>query len=711
MNIFVFNNLLTKKSLIYGIVLLKPDMTTKKKKIPYVERDISWLYFNRRVLQEACRDDVPLLERLSFLGIYSNNLDEFFRVRVASQNRIAEWDGKQGAKEAALAKSVVRQISKLNARYQKEYEEGVHKVYEDLAKENIMIISDKEVTEDQLEFIHSYYSEKIDGLIVPVRFASVKHLDYESDQSIYHAVRARRVTASGNTAYDYSFFELPVQSCGRFIRLPDKDGKSYIMYLDDVVRCSLPKIFAGSGCSGFESFAFKFTRDAEMEIDDDQRSGILQKISKGLKNRKKGEALRVVFDSSMPQDLFKRVLGKLDLGLSDTVVEGGRYQNHKDLMKFPDCGRKDLKYEPAPPVIQEAFRGTDSILDKVREQDRFLHVPYHSFSSFVGLLHEAALNSNVKSIKITLYRLARDSKVIRALIGAARNGKKVTAVIELLARFDEESNMVWAQKLQDAGVKVIFGVEGLKIHSKVVHIGMKKGPDIACVSTGNFHEGNAKTYTDCIMMTSSPRITTDVDLLFSFIEKPYIPVRFKELLVSPNGMKKKFISLIDAEIKNRKAGKPAYIKIKINHITDEDMVAKLYEAAYAGVDVDLLVRGNCSLVTKNLPERCHLRICGIIDRFLEHSRIFIFAGGGVEKVFLGSADWMPRNLDNRIEVVAPVYDPTLKLEMKRIVEYGLRDVRQGRLVDGSGENLPWTCDDPLERGSQEELYMYYNQRK
>ena len=686
-------------------------MATKTKKIPYVERDVSWLYFNRRVLQEACRQDIPLLERLSFLGIYSNNLDEFFRVRVASQSRIAEWDGKQGAKEAAKAKSIVRQISKLNARYQKEFEEGVRQVYEDLRKENICLISDKEVTDDQLEFIHSYYSEKIDGLIVPVRFASVKHLDYESDQNIYHAVRAVKTTATGNQAYEYAFFELPVQSCGRFVRLPDRDGKSYIMYLDDVVRCSLPKIFAGSGCTSFESYAFKFTRDAEMEIDDDQRSGILQKISKGLKTRKKGEALRVVYDSSMPQDLLKRVIGKLDLGLSDTVVQGGRYQNHKDLMKFPDCGRKDLKYAPMPQITQSVFLESGTILQKIREQDRFLHVPYHNFSTFIGVLHEAALSSNVKSIKITLYRLAKDSKVIKALIGAARNGKKVTAVIELLARFDEESNMVWAQKLQDAGVKVIFGVEGLKIHSKVVHIGMKKGPDIACVSTGNFHEGNARTYTDCIMMTASPRITSDVELLFSFIEKPYIPVRFKELLVSPNGMKKKFLSLIDAEIKNRKAGKPAYIKIKINHITDETMVAKLYEAARAGVEIDLLVRGNCSLVTKDLPENCRMRVCAIIDRYLEHSRIFIFAGGGVEKVFLGSADWMPRNLDNRIEVIAPVYDPTLKLEMKRIVEYGLRDVRQGRLVDGSGENRPWTCEEPLETGSQKALYDYYNENR
>ena len=675
----------------------------KKADFPYVERDVSWMYFNRRVLQEACKEDVPLLERLSFLGIYSNNFDEFFRVRVASQNRIIEWAGKQNLKEVRTAKMTVRQISKLNSKYLKDYETAIADVYAALRRENVCLISDSEVTEEQMEFIRDYYSDNLDGLIVPIWFSAVKHLDYESDQSIYLAVRAVRDDITDRTAYDYSYFELPVQSCGRFIRLPDKDGKSYIMYLDDVVRCSLPRIFAGSGCSGFESYAFKFTRDAEMEIDDDQRNGILQKVSKGLKTRKKGEPLRVVYDGNMPPDLLRRVMSKLDLGRNDTVVDSGRYQNHKDLMKFPHCGRKDLEYPPMPPVRIHS----ESIIRDILQQDRFIHVPYHDFSYFLGLLHEAAVDRNVKSIKITLYRLAKDSKVIRALVGAARNGKKVTAVVELLARFDEESNMVWAQKLRDAGVKVIFGVEGLKVHSKVVHIGMKKGPDISCVSTGNFHEGNAKSYTDCIMMTASRRISDDVNLLFEFIEKPYIPVKFKELLVSPNDMKKKFISMINTEIRNHKAGKPAGIRIKINHVTDRDMVEKIYQAAREGVPVDLLVRGNCSLVTENLPETCHLKVCGIIDRFLEHSRIFIFTAGGTEKIYMGSADWMPRNLDNRIEVIAPVYDPTLKIEMKRIVEYGLRDAKQGRIVDGSGENRPWECENPLSCGSQQALYEHY----
>ncbi len=685
------------------------NMSAKKKDCPYLERDISWMYFNRRILQEACKDSVPLLERLSFLGIYSNNLDEFYRVRVASQNRVAEWGEKSGDKEAVKAKKTVRQISKLYSRYLKDYEDTVHDVYEELARQNIFLISDSGADAGQREFLRSYYHSNLEGLIVPVSFSSVKHLDHESDESIYMAVRATRMSLSGKTMYEYAYFELPVQSCGRFVRLPDRDGRNYIMYLDDVVRCSLGYIFEGLDYSDMQAYAFKFTRDAEMEIDDDRRNGILQKISKGLKSRKKGAPLRVLYDESMPEDLQRRVLSKLDLDKNDTVVRSGRYHNHKDLMKFPDCGRNELKFKPMPPIRRELFDGEGSVLEKIRAQDRFLHVPYHSFSSFIRVLHEAAISREVTSIKITLYRLAKDSKVVKSLIGAARNGKKVTVVIELLARFDEESNMVWAQKLQDAGVKVIFGVEGLKVHSKVVYIGMKKGPDIACISTGNFHEGNARTYTDCIIMTASRRIVQDVNMLFDFIEKPYIPEHFKELLVSPNDMKRRFISLINAEIRNKKAGKPAYIKMKVNHITDPVMVKKICEAAENGVRIDMVVRGNCSVVTHGYPAGGNIRINGIIDRYLEHSRIFVFAAGGQEKVFIGSADWMPRNLDNRIEVVAPVYDPAIKQEMIRIVDYGLRDVRQGRLVDGTGDNSPWTCDDPLPTGSQEALYGHYLQ--
>ena len=640
---------------------------------------------------------------MSFLGIYSNNLDEFFRVRVASLNRIIEWGDKSAEKEAKNAKKIVKEIARLNSCYLNDYEAAVETVYKELADNGIHLISDTEADAGQLAFIRSYYRNNLDGLIVPIWFSAVKRLDYESDENIYFAVKAGK--EGEKKKYDYAYFAIPVK--GRFVRLPDRNGESYIMYIDNIIRCSLDEIFIGTDYTSFEAYAFKFTRDSEMEIDNDRRSGILQKISKGIKSRKKGEPLRFVYDEKMPPDLLKRVLSKLDLENNDTILKGGRYQNHKDLMQFPDCGRKDLKFNPMPPIMRASLDVRRSLLDLIRESDRFLHVPYHSFSHFLRLLHEAATDRRVKSIKISLYRLAKDSRVVKSLIAAARNGKKVTVVIELLARFDEESNIVWSQKLQDAGVKVMYGVEGLKVHSKVVFIGMKQGSDIACISTGNFHEGNARTYTDCILMTAARRITEDVDKVFEFIEKPYLPVSFKELLVSPNEMKKRFISLVNAEIRNHLAGKPAYIRMKVNHITDPIMVRKIYEAAAKGVPVDLIVRGNCSLDTTRLPEGCHLRINGIIDRYLEHSRIFIFASGGQEKTFIGSADWMPRNLDNRIEVVTPVYDPAVKSEMKLIVDYGLKDSVQGRIVDGSGENRPWTCDSPLPTGSQEALYNHY----
>ena len=685
-------------------------MAQKKKELPYLERDISWMYFNERILQEATRPHVPLLERMSFLGIYSNNLDEFYRVRMASQSRIAECTDRSAARESEHAKKVIKHIGKLNAQYAKAYSQAVADVTEALRRENICLVTDTELTPEQQDFIHDYYHSKLSGLIVPVWFSAIRMLDYENDADIYLAVKVTR--REPKPAADYAFLELPVAQCGRFVRLPDHEGRSYLMYLDDVVRYCLPFIFEGLDFTGFEAYTFKFTRDAEMEIDNDLRTGMLQKISKGVKSRKRGEPLRVLYDASMPKDLLKRVLHKLDLDSLDTVLAGGRYQNHKDFMKFPDCGRADLRYPAWPPILKRELDGPSSLLSRIQERDRFIHVPYHSFDSFIRLLQEAAVSKEVTSIKMTLYRLAKESKVVRALIGAARNGKKVTVVIELLARFDEASNINWSKRMQEAGIKVIFGVEGLKVHSKLVHIGMKRGADVACISTGNFHEGNARTYTDCMLMTASRRLVKDVDSVFEFIERPYSPIRFKELLVSPNEMKNRFVALINNEIKNKKSGKPAYIRIKINHITDPVMVEKLYEASRAGVDVDLLVRGNCSLVTGVEGVSDHIRISGIIDRYLEHSRIFIFAAGGEERVFIGSADWMPRNLDNRVEVVTPVYDPCVKEEMKRVVDFGLRDTLQARVVDGQGKNLycePSEGEAPFR--SQEALYEYYRSQE
>ena len=566
----------------------------KKEDKYYLPRDISWMYFNRRILQEAMKERVPILERLSFLGIYSNNLDEFFRVRVATQSRVAECEDKAAHSEREEALKLIRQINKLNNRYSKEYEGAIKQVTAELEKENICLVNHVQLDEEQQLFVDSFYQQRLNGFISPVWLKSVKQLGNEADENIFLAVKMRK---EGHKVGEYAIIELPVAQAGRFIRLPDKDGKNYLMYLDDVVRYCLPLIFHGMNYKHFEAYAFKFTKDAEMEIDNDLRNGMMQKISKGVKSRKRGEPLRVIYDASMPKDLLKRVMNKLNLDKLDTVLGGGKYHNHKDLMRFPDCGRKDLKYPEWTPVLKNELSGNVGMLELIRRKDRFIHVPYHSFDSYIRILQEAAINKEVKSIKTTLYRLAKDSKVVKALINAARNGKKVTVVIELLARFDEASNIDWSKKMQDAGIRVIFGVEGLKVHSKITYISMKTGADIACISTGNFHEGNARMYTDYMLMTAAKNVTRDVSLVFDFIERPYSPVRFKELLVSPNEMKQKFSRLINEEIKNKQAGKPAYILIKINHITDPVMVKKLYEASSHGVRIDLLVRGNCSLIT------------------------------------------------------------------------------------------------------------------
>ena len=680
------------------------DLNSKNSKT-YLPRDISWMYFNHRILQEAQKEQVPLLERLSFLGIYSNNLDEFFRVRVASQNRVAECEDKEAKTDREEAIYILKEINKLNAAYSKEFEKTIKSINQKLREENIYLLQEDELDEEQRAFIKDFYYQKLCGYVLPTWFPATKQLKSSTDESIYLAVKMRRKDLSSKKA-EYAFLELPVSISGRFVRLNDKDGKCYLTYLDDVIRCCLPLIFSGQNYTDFEAYSFKFTRDAEMEIDNDLRNGMLQKISKGVKSRKKGAPMRIVYDAAMPKVLLKHIMNTLYVDKLDTVLAGGRYQNHKDLMKFPDCGRKDLKYPAWPPILKKELASPEeSILELIRQKDRYIHVPYHSFDSYLRVLQEAAINREVKSIKTTLYRLAKDSKVIEALIASAHNGKKVTVIIELLARFDEASNIVWSKKMQDAGIEVIFGVEGLKVHSKITLIHMKSGADLACISSGNFHEGNARMYTDFMLMTASRPIVKDVENVFNFIEKPYTMIKFKELLVSPNEMKQKFIRLINEEIKNKKAGKEAYIKVKINHITDELMVKKLYEAAEAGVQVDLLVRGNCSLKPNLKSLNGNMKVVGIIDRYLEHARIFIFAAGGLNKTFLGSADWMPRNLDHRVEVITPVYDEDIKANLRKVVEYGLKDTLQGRIVDGLGTNLENTGDEAFR--SQETLYREY----
>ncbi|HBN47529.1 MAG TPA: RNA degradosome polyphosphate kinase [Prevotella sp.] len=673
----------------------------KAMKRHYVERDVSWMYFNRRILQEAAKDSVPLLERLSFLGIYSNNLDEFFRVRVASISRLLDEPSLDKDTHHELKHSL-KVINKLNEQYSQEYTHTVDDVFARLAERGIRLIDNTQLTDAQKTYLRQFFYDKLNGLVNPIWLNEMDNLASLEDNRIYLLVERRKTDDDGKT--HYAIVKIPDKQVGRWVVVPSANAdETHIMYLDDVVRQCLPLIFLGLKPATYRAWSFKFTKDAEMEIDNDPEYGTLEKIKQGVDSRRHGDAVRMLYDRTMPKEAQRRILDRLDIDELDTRLAGGRYQNHKDLMSFPDCGHKELKYPRWEHIMKDVFVQQESILDKIREKDRFIHMPYQSFDGYIRVLQEAALKPEVKSIKTTLYRLAKDSKVVKALISAARNGKKVTAVVELLARFDEESNIKWSRRMQEEGVNVIFGVEGLKVHSKLLLIESKKG-NIACVGTGNFHEGNAKVYTDYIMMTGRRGIVNEVAEVFRFIEHPYIHPQFRELMVSPNSMKRRLLRLIDGEIANAKAGKEAWLKMKINHITDKDMVAKLYEASQAGVKVDIVIRGNCSLVTGVPGLSDNIRCVGIIDRYLEHARIIIFCNGGNNKYFIGSADWMPRNLLSRVEVYTSVYDPDLRRDLMRTVDFGLRDTTNGRVVDGSG-----TCE--LQSGamfrSQEELQKAY----
>ncbi|CDA94084.1 polyphosphate kinase [Prevotella sp. CAG:1320] len=674
-----------------------------KKKENYVDRDVSWMYFNHRILQEGRKEYVPLLERLSFLGIYSNNLDEFFRVRVASLNRLLARDGITKSMRNQIKKSL-KTINLLNETYSQEYTEAVHRVLGELALHKIRIVNEMQLNEEQKKYLTTFFYEKLNGSVNPIWLSEIKDLSSLEDNRIYLLVEK-----SGKSEGDkpkYAIIKVPDRVYGRWQKIPSSEGFDNIMYLDDVVRYCLPLIFIGFKESQFRAFSFKFTKDAEMDLDTENEFeySTVEKVAAGVDSRRRGEAIRLLYDKAMPKEALKKIKDRISATEWDTMLAGGRYQNHKDLMSFPACGHEELRYPKWPQIMPPEFlKVHESVLDLIRQRDLFIHVPYHSFNSYIRVLQEAAIRPEVKVIKTTLYRLAKDSKVVKALITAARNGKEVTAVVELLARFDEESNIKWSKRMQEEGVNVIFGVEGLKIHSKLLYLESKKG-NIACIGTGNFHEGNAKIYTDYMMMTARPRIVNEVAKVFNFIDRPFSQVRFQELMVSPNSMKSRILRLLDTEIKNAQAGKEAWVKIKINHITEPEVVNKLYHASCAGVKIDILIRGNCSLVPGIPGLSENIRCVGIIDRYLEHSRVLIFCNGGNPRYYLGSADWMPRNLLNRIEVMTPVYDEALRADLLRTVEYGLKDTTNARVVDGKGTN-------EIQKGeyfrSQEELYKAY----
>lgn len=679
------------------------------KKHNLVNRDISWLTFNGRVLQEAECPDVPLVERMRFLGIFSNNLDEFFRVRVATTRRLLV-DAK-GAKKATgdNPRKILDKIQKISIHYQVRFDAIFRKLKEQLQGENIYFVDEHTVCEQQVYFLRRYFVDKIAGFLSPVMLKNVRAFPELVDKSIYLAVKLSN--SSNPSKVEYALIEVPTKNISRFIILPSEEDRNYIILLEDVIRLNLDKVFGILPYDTFEAYIFKITRDAELDMDNDISEGFLEKIERSVSNRKKGEPVRFVYDASIAPDLFEFLTGSIDLDYNDNIIAGGRYHNFKDFIGFPDFGNPRLVNNKLLPVPIPELDSASSIMEVMAQHDFMLHFPFQNFSYFIKYLQEAAIDPKVSAIYITLYRVSTTSKVVNALMNAAQNGKKVTVVVELQARFDEQANIYWSKKMQEGGVNVIFGVPGLKVHSKLTLIVRSEGNKeklYATVGTGNFHEGNASLYTDVTLFTADPRITNEVMKVFSFIEFNYKAFAFRHLLVSPFNMRRKINALIAKEIANAKAKKPAYIICKINHLVDEEMINRLYEASQAGVKIKMSIRGTCSLIpgVKGLSE--NIEVYAIIDRYLEHSRIFFFANGGDELCYISSADWMTRNLDRRVEVAVPILDKGVASELRTIVDYALMDNVKSRVIDEKQDNrYKPRGKKEAEFHSQLEIHNYY----
>jgi polyphosphate kinase len=672
-------------------------------------RELSWLSFNHRVLQEAADFRVPLLERIRFLGIFSNNLDEFFKVRVATIKRMIDIQEKNQKVEGEKPQKVLTLIQNKVLALQEEFQRIFQGIVKELEEANIFIINEKQLNTAQAEYVKEYFEDKVLPALSPIMIQNLKTVPFLKDKSIYLAVRM--IPAGQKNSPEYALIEIPT-SIGRFLVLPQDGHKKFIILLDDVIRYCLRDVFAIFQYEQLEAYVIKLTRDAELDLDNDLSQSFLERISKGVSDRHTGQPVRFVYDSTMPREMFKYLTGKLGLDVDDNLIPGGRYHNFKDFMGFPLMNLNELTYPPTPAVDHELIDSSRSILDLIHKKDILLHCPYQKFSHFINLLREAAIDPHVLNIHITLYRVAQSSKVVQALINAARNGKQVTVILELQARFDERTNIYFAKKFEEAGVNVIFGIKGLKVHAKLALITRRENRKLvqyAAVGTGNFHEGNASVYTDMTLLTRDKRITDEVKRVFAMFNETYLNYTFRHLLVSPLSMRKRLGELINREIKNAKHGKPAYIDLKVNHLVDFSMVTKLLQAAQSGVKVRLIVRGVCSLSTGNENLHSNLEAISIVDKYLEHSRYFIFCNNNREQYFISSADWMTRNLDHRIEVACPVFDPELQKELRTIFEIQWSDNYKARIINHEQDN-PYRRNGHGTVHSQMALYRYYEEK-
>lgn len=677
-----------------------------------IDREISWLRFNERVLQEALDAKVPIIERLRFLGIFSSNRDEFFRVRVASVRRMALVSNTKEEKLGFNPEKLLKEIQEVVEEQEVRFTDTYKQVITDLEKKSIFFRNETELTPRQAEFIQQYFHEKIRPLLFPIILDNLSNPDALRDNSIYLAFRLR--DSKKKVDENFAIIRVPSDIISRFVLLPcENKNEHHIIMLDDVMRYAMGNIFKPFGFDTFDAYTFKFTRDAELDIDNDIKKSFIELMEESLKKRKKGIPVRFVYEKDIPPHFLKKLLKKLRITGGDHLRGGGRYHNFKDFMDMPNPGSSDFVYPKLPTIPHPDFSRDASLFKAIRRRDILLHFPYHSFQYIVDLLREASIDPKVKSIKMTFYRAAHHSNVINSLINAARNGKSVTVYLEIKARFDEANNIYWAEKLREEGVNVIKTLPGFKVHAKLILIRrVEEGINqyYTNISTGNFNENTARLYTDSSLLTHNREIGKEVKEFFSLIESPFNPPKFKHLIVSPIQMRNFFIKRLSAEIKNVKAGKEAWVVIKLNNLVDEKMVRKLLQASQAGVKLQLIVRGICVLVPgiKGFSE--NISVISIIDRFLEHPRIFVFANGGNPLYYLSSADWMIRNFDHRFEVASPVYDKNLQDEIWDILQIQLSDNVKARLVNSNPPNSYKRNNGKKKVRSQMETYYYLKQK-
>jgi len=678
----------------------------------YNNREISWLSFNARVLQEAEDPTVPLFERIRFLGIFSNNLDEFFRVRVAAVRRMLEF-GKDD--ETLLgnytATELYDEIQETVVQQQQKAQEIYRNIWAEMANENIFMIDEKQLTHEQGVYVRKYFNTKVLPNIVPIMLGKSMKFPYLRDKSVYLAVKLSELNSPEKFAY--ALIRVPTRSVSRFLVLPEQGNKKYIILVDDIIRFCLNDVFPIFNFDHFEAYTIKVTRDAELDIDDDISKSFMEKMELSLKKRKIGIPVRLIYDREMPDDLLGFIMKKMKLDGAEKTVAGGRYHNHKDFMNFPEVGKSRHYYQHLPPVPHKDLPQHQSILKKLRQKDVLLHYPYQSFSHFIDLLREAAIDPKVREIGITIYRVSDTSKVVNALLNAIRNGKKVTVVIELQARFDEEANIFWSNKLQEEGAQVINGIPGLKVHCKLAWIQRKEKNGLrnyAYIGTGNFHEGTARVYADKGLLTADQEIANDVAHMFEFFKHTYYHFNYSQIIISPFSMRNFFIHKIDQEIANAKKGKPAYMILKMNSLIDPQMIDKLYEASQAGVKIQLIIRGIFGLKTGDPVLSKNIEAISIVDKFLEHTRVFLFANGGRDDIYISSADWMPRNLDRRIEVACPIYSPEIRNELKELLRIQLRDNTKARILDSELSNRYNNQTNGQRYRAQEDYHTYIKKR-